>query len=241
MRTDKCGFTLIELLVVISILALLTGMVVPILHGVWAIVNGSATEAQMGSLAMAIRQYGEGGMFHTFPPSNKDLVAACKNNNVVIGDSYADSGAEALHFFLRGWYVNDDDEVIRGEGYRIAELGGRTRSVKSMYEFSKGETISAADPIYGFGGAADGKFFADKFEKKRPILYFKAISNGSGLPYTEAHNSLPLEKWKPDADDVVAFDDVIKPGGTLRSMDFILWSAGHDGLFMSDDDIIRSP
>ncbi len=198
-------------------------------------VGGAGTQNQMASLSMAIHVYRD--TFHTFPPSDPSLVAACGNGRV--GSSHASTGAESLNFFLRGWYMNGAN-VVRGQGYKIAYLDGRTKTILPMYPFNENEEVDGNDSRYGFGGAGDGKFFCDNFSHRRPILYFKAAADGGSQPFTESHNALPLAKWK--APNARSFASFIKPDGvTPRSREFILWSAGPDGLFLSSDDIIVCP
>jgi prepilin-type N-terminal cleavage/methylation domain-containing protein len=234
MRPDNHGFTLVELMVVVAILGLLAGMVVPVLSGVLILGKISATNSQMGGLDVALNSYSDA--FHGFPPSNPTRVAACADG--AVGSSYSASGAENLFFFLTGWYMNGAT-VIQGQKYVTTDLGGLKKETAPFYMPSKDEWVLSTDSYYGFSSPASrGKFIGDKFDKKRPILYFKADTNTTATnPFTESDNSLPLAKWK--ASSPSTFNSFVVKNGIPRSTNFVLWSAGPNERFFDDDDIIH--
>jgi len=233
MRSDTRGFTLVELMVVVAILGLLAGMVMPVLSGVMILAKVSATNGQMGSLDVALHAYSD-EFDGRFPPSSPDQVAKCADGKV--GSSYSGSGAENLYFFLTGWKMSGST-VIQGQGYEITDLGGLTKEVKPFYTPAKDEWKSAIDPRYGFSGGANGNFIADKFDGKRPIIYFKAGSGSGSNPFVESDNTLPVSRWK--ASPAKSFNDFVVTNGIPRSNDFLLWSAGADEKFFSEDDVVH--
>lgn len=233
MRRGNRGFTLVELLVVISVLGLLAGMVVPVLSGVMVQVKIALTTNQLAGLETNLHAYRD--EFGAFPPSNPSAVADCEQGGSKVGGGYSSSGAENLYFFLRGWYIQGG-AVKQGEGYKKRDLGGSVKDIDPYYTPSEKEWVEASDPRYGFGGAAKGFFIADKFDDKRPILYFKGIRSEDGNPFTQSHNSGPISKWPGSPGK--SFDSFVFQKGIPRSIDFLVWSAGPDAKYLTNDDII---
>jgi prepilin-type N-terminal cleavage/methylation domain-containing protein len=232
MRTADRGFTLVELLVVISVLVLLAGMAVPVLSGVLAEAKKTATRGQMNSIRLALTAYDD--RFGGYPPSDPNQVAKCSDGSSTIGGGYANTGAEALCFFIRGWYI-DSGKVIRGVKYQIKNVTGNWDEVKPFYTPDENEQFASGHSRYGFGGAQYGQFFGDRFDDHRPILYFKASGSGSN-PFRQDHNAEAINKWKPSG--ARDFDSFVIRNGIARSNDFMLWSAGPDYLFFTKDDMI---
>jgi hypothetical protein len=192
-----------------------------------------ATRRQLNILWLALSAYDD--RFGALPPSDPRQVARCGDETVQIGPGYAGTGAEALCFFLRGWYI-DNGQVVRGVKYKVKNVTGNWDEVKPFYTPDEDEQFPSNHPRYGFGGAQYGQFFGDRFDNHRPILYFKANPSRPGNPFSQADNAAILERWK--APNPRPVDRFLMDGGQPRYTQFVLWSTGPDGLYLSDDDIV---
>jgi hypothetical protein len=192
----------------------------------------SATRGQMNCLRLALTAYDD--RFGQLPPSDPAQVAKCGDGSAQVGPGYANTGAEALCFFIRGWYI-DNGKVVRGLKYKVRNITGNWEDVLPFYTPDEDEQFPSNHPRYGFGGAAHGQFLGDRFDDRRPILYFKADGSGKN-PFRENHNSRIINKWKPGG--ARGFDSFVIRDGLARSSDFLLWSAGLDAQFFTADDMV---
>ncbi len=93
MRDDRRrrGFTLMELLIVIAIMAILAGLLVPVIFYVQKQAKISATKAEIGGLKTALAQYDFS--FGQFPPDTSATAAG-------VIDAQLDKSSEILVYYL---------------------------------------------------------------------------------------------------------------------------------------------
>jgi prepilin-type N-terminal cleavage/methylation domain-containing protein len=162
MRTATRGFTLIELLVVISIIAVLAGMLLPVLGIAKTKAKVAKAKTELSNLMTAINQYEAD--YHRYPAS--DLARA----------SLTSEGPPPLYpDFTFGTYYRRND----GSGYRLMNGTGRQAcfrvdngSRRINYETSNAEVMSALCDIVEF---RNGELSPNKREhvlnpKKNPYL-----------------------------------------------------------------------
>jgi len=135
LRTATRGFTLIELLVVISIIAVLAGMLLPVLGIAKTRAKVAKAKTEISNLMTAINQYEAD--YHRYPAS--DLARA--------------SLTDEVPDFTFGTYYRRND----GSGYRLMNGAGRQAcfpvdngSRRINYETSNAEVMSALVDIVEF-------------------------------------------------------------------------------------------
>ncbi len=70
----KTGFTLVELLIVIGLIALLTGMLIPVVGMILESSRKAKAASMVSALHMALRSYAAEDSAHRFPPQEPDLA-----------------------------------------------------------------------------------------------------------------------------------------------------------------------
>jgi prepilin-type N-terminal cleavage/methylation domain-containing protein len=135
LRTATRGFTLIELLVVISIIAVLAGMLLPVLGIAKTRAKAAKAKTEISNLMTAVNQYEAD--YHRYPAS--DLARA--------------SLTDEVPDFTFGTYYRRND----GSGYRLMNGAGRQACPivdngprRLTYETSNAEVMSALVDIVEF-------------------------------------------------------------------------------------------
>ena len=217
-RAWRGGFTLVELTVVILIISMLLLMAVPS-------VNKAITQARRDSSFSIIKQ----------------LDSACLSFQVdhefypMSGGSF--TGSQMLRLQLTGYGPDEGDDGVPVNGGDNSDL---STLASDDGVFGLGFRKSPQGRIYGpYGSSADmdvlvigdSPVFVDAFDNE--IFYYRYEPGG----YDNTHNS-PADSAGTDLDMSVYAQKGISSGGSvtwngLWRADFLLFSAGADGQFVS--------
>lgn len=235
------GFTLLEMLVVIGIIVVLIGILYPIINR--ALRGGEVSRLRMDlqTISLALEQYKSD---HGDYPRDIDagLTAAPQSNY---------RGAILLTKAMIA-LADEADDGAPGPGFRRRAQG------RVFGPYLKPESFRIANPdgssIDPSSAAYDYAVMMDPYE--RPILYFPGrasipdltqaemfVNDGPGAGgkplYDQLDNEiLPLAAMREMLGDRETVDGAIGAGETAaHTGPFLLWSAGPDGEFGTEDDV----
>lgn len=205
MRIARRGFSLVELLVVIGIIAVLAGILIPVVTAARNSAHEASSKAMISSLSSAIEMYHT--TFHTYPGAfrNDDLIAgniriSAANPAVV---SYTGGGGEAVTMtesltlaLLGGLTLDPTNTAIHlwDENLTKSAAGPdvlNPNAVKRYQAFmqakpgatSGGLLSSLEDHGTEYAAAGDSRIpeFLDAFPDKLPIIYLRAKVGAAGI------------------------------------------------------------
>ncbi len=246
MRNHSRGFTLLELLMVIGILALLVGLLFPVVTRVQRSAKIAATQQLISTLGNAIQQYQQ--EFGALPGPRQQGAALTFPG---VGGNVTTS--EELLLSLRGG-VKWDGAVL---AYDPAEIGRGPFSLnpanRKRYRDFLSTTVETSDinaTTAQYGGDSIVPEFVDTFGEGKPILYLRANKGATGIAgvdpqwniselgvYDFPINDAGFADLGDFADADAYFRNPSMPEQTRQKDSFILISAGPDGKYGTKDDI----
>lgn len=256
------AFTMIELLVVVGIIAVLIGLLFPVLNRVRAAGDRTRSVAAINNIATAIQAYHL--QFKAFPGvyGNNEVQGAATTYNATIPTS-----SENLVLALSGGL-----EIVAPNTYPTfnANLLGtgpkHLKTTKQYPPFIEGVKLTKGQIVPTTVALRDTQIpeFDDGYERDTPVLYLRANVGMKGIaaegltaqydastlyPYTRSMSPGPhgLQQLGLDTDALNKTGlNTVRPylrsptlgGSTPRNVDtFILIGAGPDGFYGTADDI----
>lgn len=205
---EKSAFTLVELLVVIFIIALLVGILIPVVGRVRQSAKSAATQQTIATIAGAIDRYYQDFHFYPGPISNAQIY----NSNTSNQPSISYGGTPALY----------KSQITMSENLVLGLLGGlvydSTASPTTVYNpdliGSGPRNLTATNqkntPAYlPKSNLSDGMFkddadsaddsiipeFVDNFNSPMPILYLRSNIGTGGIAYDSVLTPTPIQQY----------------------------------------------
>jgi prepilin-type N-terminal cleavage/methylation domain-containing protein len=261
---SRAGFTIIEILVVVAIIAVLITLTVASLGHIKANAGKAAGLAQLNAIQTSLQQYYAD--FGVYPPSSTPSSPAVVGYTNLLGRGSALLAQSLMGYFgldadgcgptsqlgVASAAPNDTDPAF-GFRTRKTSMGGR---IYGPY--------ASADPAdYSRAKPREDEFFIDRWGGE--ILYYHRSTTpsptkifdkiGTNDSYFISDDNLKKFDGSPLPDPAAAPVDFFKlisnnvntttpnayTGGNVAGADsFILISAGPDGVYFTDDDIVVS-
>ena len=248
------GFTIIELMTVMSVIIILIGLLVPGLNALRRYAKDVAQRNQFYAIGLGLETFN--AEWDNYPSSKRNLITldpfsgANRLADAMVGRDllgYAPTGGDPCDLSDRRQYL----PIEKANAYRMkdlyqplaapgAELVGKQRVLCDMYS------------NVTYLGPGRGKSVG------MPILYYEANTSSSGDIYDYADNSTvvaldlpweaagehPLESNPTIFSDKIRNDEIWESSGQTfykpcRADSYILFSAGHDGKYGTDDDVFN--
>lgn len=240
---EKSAFTLIEMLVVIGIIVLLVGLTFPLVANSQRQAEIAKARMTMQMISTALEQYRhELGDYPRLPESAyldpNDYRGAILLARALVGPGPAGDGLDAAQATAAGADGAD------GPGFRTRRVG--TNPVGQVYgPYLKADALkissNPANPDAGITDATQPMLF-DAIPSV--VLYFPARRSKPDLTNIDAYvNSNNQALYNQQDNTILQLADMRRllagTSGNERKYTgpFLLWSAGPDGAFGTDDDI----
>jgi hypothetical protein len=203
--------------------------------------HGSRIEAegQLRAIAAALHAYRL--RWDELPASAPESIEACATGGGEGASEHAKTGAEALVFWLGGWYVEDGSLVV-GEGWRITREDGTSETTPGFLpDPQMGPVAAGSQGVDSELYAGKGRYFVGNGSAGRPILYFRSVVTDTTWNVAERDNGSILRRWR--SSDAQLNDWVKARAPYTNTMvrvksAYMLLNAGPDGLYVTDDDVI---
>jgi len=241
------AFSLVELLVVIGIIALLIGILLPVVGKMKASAYAASTSQSISTLQAAIQQYW--GNFQAYPGPTGS-AGGFGAPFTPAGSLINFSSSEELVLSLQGGIKVDF--VANTLTFVTTDVGRGTVSLNRLNP--KRYTAFGGGPTQDFNGN-DIPEFRDAYPEPMPIHYVRAVTAGTTIPFNRANSIGEGPMYYPTpfgfkmqdgtdsdaADDFTDFNAYLRdPSNTalLRNKDsYVLIAAGKDRKFGTKDDI----
>lgn len=234
----KHAFTLVELLVVLGIIVLLAGIIVPVGLRAYGQAEQTRVRAELQTISAALNAYKQD---HGDYPRVTDFSDPA--------DAYR--GARLLAMTLIAPYDKADDGAD-GPGFRTRRLPGDDQQMWTADDILQGQVygpylkpesfVLTSDPANPDAGLVVGAAPMLLDKTKQPILYFPARGNNKanlvGSRTTPPWSYYNYEDNRAVSPNVSVMREMMLEDGSPRTTaPFVLWCAGRDGRFGTDDDI----
>ncbi|MCC7351580.1 MAG: type II secretion system protein [Phycisphaerales bacterium] len=207
-RAPKPAFTLVELLVVIFIIAVLVGILIPVVGRVRRSAKSAATQQTIATIAGAIEQYYQA--FHAYPGpiANAQIYNTNPANQPLI--SYAGTPAldksritmsENLVLGLLGGLIYDSTKTPTTV-YNPDLIGAGPRNLTAANQKTTPSFLPKANLSDGLfkddADSADDSIipeFVDNFNSPMPILYLRSNVGAVGIAYDSDVSATPVQQY----------------------------------------------
>lgn len=209
------GFTLVELLVVIFIIAVLVGILIPVVGRVRKGAKSAATQQTIATIASAIEQYYQA--FHAYPgpianaqiyntnPANQPLISYTGTPGL---DKSKITMSENLVLGLLGGLVYDSTATPTTV-YNPDLIGAGPRNLTAVNQKTTPSFLPKSNLSDGLfkddtGGADDSIIpeFVDNYNSPMPILYIRSNVGAPGIAYD---SSVPGTQQQYDLRQIIGY------------------------------------